>query len=506
MSFFEKIFSPHLPPRHPRRRPAYPGPLTGAALEGLFADCDDLEKRALVLGGGPVTATLYYIDGITAAADISRLVVQPLTDSARLPAPATAKACIARIEAGAVYGCTLRRRDTLDAAAEDLLRGYAVLVFDREELALTFEMKANPQRSVSEPTTEKSVKGAKDAFIENLRMNTALVRRRIASPALKICQTTVGRKSRTAVALVYVDGVADGEFLAELRRRVDAIDVDGLLTTAYLEEYIVDRPRSPFPQLIQTERPDKFALNLLEGRVGLLADGLPLGFLVPATLPELLKVPEDSSRSFLTASLLTCLRFIGLLVTVFLPGFYVAVALYHQEMIPVKLLLSMIDSKQQVPFSTFVEISAMLIAFEFLQEAGLRLPSQIGQTVSILGGLIVGQAAVEAKVVSPITVIVVALAGIAGYTCPNSDLENTARVLRFALVLAAMAGGMFGIMCAAALLVWHLCALESMGVAYLSPLTDGGIAALLRGLARLPLRLTKRRDEALRTPDKRAQK
>jgi hypothetical protein len=480
--------------------------LTGDALEGLFADCDDLEKRSLSLGGGPVTATLYYIDGITAAADISRLVVQPLTDRARLPAPATAKACIARIEAGAVYGCTLRRRDTLDDAAEDLVRGYAALIFDSERLALTFEMKANPQRSVSEPTTEKSVKGAKDAFIENLRMNTALVRRKIFSPALKIRQTTVGRKSRTAVALLYVDGVADPAHYGELQRRIDAIDVDGLLTTAYLEEYIVDRPASPFPQLIQTERPDKFALNLLEGRVGILVDGLPLGFLAPATLPQLIKVPEDSSRSFLTASLLTCLRCAGLIVTVFLPGFYVAVALYHQEMIPVKLLISMIDSKQQVPFSTFVEITAMLIAFEFLQEAGLRLPTQIGQTVSILGGLIVGQAAVEAKVVSPITVIVVALAGIAGYTCPNSDLENTARILRFALVLAAMAGGMFGIMCAVALLAWHLCALESLGVPYLSPLTDGGAVSFLRGLARLPLRLAKGRDAALRTPDKRAQK
>ncbi|MGI6029565.1 MAG: spore germination protein [Candidatus Heteroscillospira sp.] len=507
MSIIKKLFFRNEPPHHPRREPEYPGALTAANLAGVFNNCDDLESRVLTLGGvSSRQATLYYIDGVTSGADISKLVIAPLTDIFRLAAARDIPSCMRLTERGAVVSCTMRRRDSLDDAVSDLTQGYAVLVFDEEKAAISFESKTSSHRAISEPQSEKSVKGAKDSFVELLRINTSLVRRKLFTPALKVCQTTVGRKSHTTVAIVYLDGVADPRCCTELRRRIDAIDIDGFLTTACLEEYIVDHPYSPFPQLVHTERPDKFALNLLEGRVGILVDGIPLGFLAPVSLSQFMKVPEDNSHSYAAASLITCLRYMGLVITILLPAIYVAVALYHQEMIPSKLLISVIDSKQKVPFSTAVEILGMLVAFELLQEAGLRLPDPIGQTVSIIGALIVGQSAVEARVVSPIAVIVVALAGIAGYTCPSSDLGSALRIVRFSLVLAALLGGMFGLMCALALLLWHLAGIESLGLPYLSPLSEGRASALMKALLRPPLRWNKRRDAALHTPDKRSQK
>ena len=215
--------------------------------------------------------------------------------------------------------------------------------------------------------------------------------------------------------------------------RSTAIDIDALLTAGDLEEYIVDSPRSPLPQLLHTERPDTFAMHLLDGRVGVLVDGLPVGFLLPADLAAFMRVPEDSATHFAVASMLTLLRWAALAISLLLPAAFVAISMYHQEMLPVKLLLSMTAAKQYVPFGAAAEVIAMLLAFELLQEAGLRLPDPVGQTASIIGALIVGQSAVEAKVVSPIAVIVVALAGICGYAMPSRDLGAAVRLGRLGL-------------------------------------------------------------------------
>jgi len=336
-------------------------------------------------------------------------------------------------------------------------------------------------------------------------VNTILVRRRLRLTQLKIEQTPVGRKSRTGVALLYVDGVADPALTARLRERIDAIDIDGLISAGYLEQYIADRS-TPFPLLENTERPDKFSAQLLAGRVGVLVDGLPLGFLAPATLSRFMRVPEDAAQHYLISSVLAVLRYAALLISLLLPAFYVAVAMYHQEMIPTKLLMSVIGSKQEVPFSTAAEVMGMLVAFELIQEAGLRLPNAVGQTVSIIGALIVGQSAVEARVISPIAVIVVALAGIAGYTVPNQDLSSAVRLFRFLFVLAAIFLGMFGVMAGIVLLVWYLCSLESFGLAYLSPAADRIPGSRISLPARPPLYRQKLRDRALRTPDRRRQR
>ena len=274
----------------------------------------------------------------------------------------------------------------------------------------------------------------------------------------------------------------------------------------YLEQTIVDAPRSPFPQLLHTERPDTFAAMLLEGRVGLLVDGLPVGFAVPASLSRFMQVTEDSAQHFAVASMLVLLRYTALVTALLLPALYVAIAMYHQEMIPTQMLTSVINAKQQVPFTSAIEVLGMLAAFELLQEAGLRLPNPVGDTVSIIGALIVGQAAVDARVVSPIAVIIVAFSGISSYTMPSRDLASAIRLLRFVNVLAAAVGGIFGVTAVAAMIVWHLCTIESYGISYLHPFVEGGSEGWLKSLLRLPPWKEKFRDRKIAGYDRRKQK
>lgn len=242
--------------------------------------------------------------------------------------------------------------------------------------------------------------------------------------------------------------------------------------------------------MIRTERPDRFCMNLLEGRVGLIVDGLPMGYLAPGTFSQFFKVPDDDARHFLVASFLTVMRYFAFSLALVLPAIYVAIVMYHQEMLPMRLLLSIIDSRKAVPFPSAVEVLMMLIAFELLQEAGLRLPNTIGQTVSIIGALIVGQSAVEARVVSPVVVIVVALSGIAAYCMPDQDMSSAVRLFRFLLVIAAILGGMFGVILGFGGIIYHLCTIESFGVSYMEPFA-GGNGKKLHALTRFPLHKTK---------------
>ncbi len=457
-----------------RRAPRYPILLTQSALEEIFSACADFQKRSLLLGLHPdKRVTVFWFDGLVSSRMLTEDVIRPLTSLTRLPEEAGGRQSLLRILAGAVYNCTVRLLETTDEAVDDLTHGCCVLLFPEAGRAVSFEARSEVQRAVSEPTLEKSIKGAKDAFVETLRVNTALVRRRLCTPRLKLLESSVGRSSVTRVALLFLEGAADPAAVAELSRRLDELDADGLLATGVLEEGLTDAPRSPFPQLLHTERPDRFAQYIMEGRVGLLVDGLPIGLAGPVSLSDFMRSSADSASSWLIATALSGLRWLAFCLSLLLPALYVAIALYHQEMIPTRLLLSVIEAKQRVPFSTALEVIGMLLSFELLQEAGLHLPNPIGDTVSIIGALIVGQSAVEARVVSPIAIIVVAFAGIAGYTLPSQDLGSALRLLRMALVIAAVTAGLFGVGAALCLLLLHLAEMDSLGCNYTAPLSDG---------------------------------
>ena len=484
--FFEKVFSfsSSVPPS---------SPALFAPLRALFADCADFSCQRLATPFGEVM--LCWMEGLASGEQIAELLIRPLRESELLLSASSPAVLLSLASSGALWAVSPQEcRDARELSAA-LNNGRAVLLCG--EWGLSFDVRGQERRSVGEPKLERSVLGARDAFTETYRVNTALLRQRLRSSELKITELTVGRRSATRVGILYIDGIARPDAVDALRARLEALDVDGITALGDLESRLAPRPRGAFPQFLCTERPDRLARFLLQGRVGILCDGLPLALAAPCTLPELLRVAEDRAQHALPASALLLLRYAALLVSLLLPALYAAVAMYHPEMIPIELLQSIIAAKQYVPFSTAAEMLGMLAAFGLLQEAGLRLPEEAGTAVSIIGTLIVGQSAVEAQVVSPIAVIVVALSGIAGYTLPNQQLGAALRLWRFVLVLCAVAMGMFGLMAGGIVLLWRLCAMEFAGVSYLYPLTDGERHPLLRGLLHLPLSRQLYRDAAL---------
>ncbi|MBR5343826.1 MAG: spore germination protein [Oscillospiraceae bacterium] len=443
------------------------------ALEARFARCADFTLRRVDAGLDPAQPVLLcWLDGLVDGRDLAATLLRPLTEFWRLSADAADFR--ARLLGGAVTAWSVTEAAGPDEAADALTHGCCALFPGDAQPALCFELRAGIGRSVSEPTLEKSVKGGRESFVETLRVNTALLRRRLATPELKLLESSLGRRSATKLALLYLEGAADEALVASLAEKLDALELDAVLSTGPLEQALSASKRSPFPQVLHTERPDRMALHLAAGRVGLLADGLPLGLILPATLAEFMTPGGERSRRGPVGGMLSLLRALAFLLALLLPGLYVALAMYHQEMIPTKLLLSMIEAKQKVPFSTALEVLGMLLAFLLLQEAGLRLPGPMGDTVSIIGALIVGQAAVEARLVSPVAIIVVAAAGIAGYALPSQDLTAALRLWSVALLLAGALAGLYGLALGCCLLLWHLAGIESFGRSYLAPLCEDG--------------------------------
>ena len=483
---------------HPLPHLNYPCAVTGHYISSLFSHCGDFEMREIVFGlDGRVLISVCWLDGLVSGSSVSENIIRPLSDALRSCDAGNEESAYNVILGGGVYSHSVKELILSDEVVSALTHGSCVLIFDTLQKALGFEARSDKTRAVSEPTLEKSLKGGKDSFTETLRTNTALVRRRLCTPALKTVESTVGRRSDTKVSVLYLDGVAPVERVEELARRLDGLDIDSLLSLGILEEAICDCPRSPFPQLIHTERPDRFAMYLAEGRMGILVDGIPVGLITPVSFSEFMRVIGDRNTHYIVSAGVTLLRYLAFFIALLLPAFYVAVAMYHQEMIPTRLLYSIIEAKQGVPFSTALEVIGMLTALSFLQEAGLRLPNPIGDTVSIIGALIVGQAAVDASLVSPIAIIVVALSGIACYTLPSQDLAGAVRLCRMLLLLSAVAAGLFGIAAMSCLILLHLCGIDSFDVSYIT---------MRSGIVPKPKLSEKYRPAELKTTDRRRQK
>ena len=475
----------------------YPKEISCANVEKVFADAADLVVRPLSIQG--VTATAYFIDGLTSGSEIAEYVLQPMAQNLSGTAEEQYTGCLD----GTVYSAVAKQVQDMQQLCLLLVNGFCVVVYDTIGKAVAFEAKTGEKRAPAAPEVENTVKGPKDAFTETNRTNTSLIRRHLRSPFLRIYETQVGRRSLTNVSLLWIDGITDPALVQRMKKRLQDIDVDGFLTPAAVEEYVTGSRSTAFPLLQYTQRTDKFSKGLLDGRVGLIVDGLPQGYLAPAELTAFLTSPEDQGVDHISASCVRVLRYGALLISLLLPALYVAMAAFHQEMIPTKLLLSMIESKQQVPFPTVFEVIGILMAFEILQEAGIHLPQSLGQTVSIIGGLVVGTAAVEAKIISPAALIVVSVAGICGYAIPGRELAGAVRVWRFILTLAAAAAGLFGLSVGLIALLLHLAGLSSFGLAYLRPFERGTIRGVL---LRKRLIKEKFRDPALDTEDLRRQK
>ena len=443
-------------------QPVYRGLLTDANIRKIFEGAGDFVARDLQCGAFLLHA--YAIDGLISGGDMADYVLKPI---AELLCGSSMERLYENALNGAVYNAVADAVEDLDAVALKLVNGFCVVLFP-EVGAIAYEVKTPDKRGTSAPQVENTVKGAKDAFVETIRSNTSYIRRHLRSPDLRLRETQVGRRTLTNVSIVWLEGVTNPELVRQMKERIDSIDIDGFLMPSAVEEYITGSRATAFPLLQYTERTDRFCQGILDGRVGLLVDGLPLGYLAPADLMYLMESPEDRGRDYIGASAVRILRYLALMAGFLLPAIYIALATFHQSLIPLPLLKAIIESKQTVPFSTAAEVLGLLVAFELLQESGIHLPQAIGQSVSVIGGIVVGTAAVEAGLVSPVALIMVSIAGVCGFALPNRDLANAVRLWRFLASVFGALAGLYGVAGCGLILLVHLLGLRCLGVPYLS--------------------------------------
>ncbi len=475
----------------------YTGKLTDENITHIFRDAADFNRRELKCGA--LTLYTYAIDGLTASSDISDFVFKPINQQL---AGDSMQALYDKAMDGIIYNSVAAPCPDLDKAASMLVNGFCVVLFPGVG-AIGFEVKTSDKRNANPPEVENTVKGAKDAFVETNRSNTSYIRRHLRSPELRIYETQVGKRSLTNVSVVWLEGITEPAYVHRMKDRLRQIDIDGLLTPASVEEYITGSRATAFPMLQYTERTDRFCQGILDGRVGLFVDGIPVGYLAPTDLMYLMESAEDRGRDYFTASAVRVLRYLALITGLLLPALYIAIASFHQAWLPLPLLRSIIESKARVPFTTTAEVLGLLIAFELLQESGIHLPQAIGQSVSIVGGIVMGTAAVEAGIMSPIALICVSIAGVCGFVLPNRDLAQAVRLWRFVIAVFAALGGIWGVVGGAMVLLTHLLSLKSLGVPYLIPnrgLREGG------GILRPRLKNMRYRNKHLHPEDKRNQK
>ena len=357
-----------------------------------------------------------------------------------------------------------------------LLSGDAILLIDGYSEGLVIGNKHWVERGITEPMSQTVVRGPREGFSENLRVNTALVRRKLKDPNLWMESKVIGTRTKTNVAIMYINGVANDKIVNEVRLRLDRIDIDGILESGNIEGFIEDSTYSPFPTVFNTERPDTVAAALLEGRIAILVDGTPFVLIVPALFVQFFQSPEDYYVHTGIGSLIRALRFLSFVIALLAPAFFIAITTFHQSMLPPALLISLAAQREGVPFPTFIEALIMEITFEILREAGIRMPRSIGSAMSIVGAFVIGTAAVEAGIISAAMVIVVSITAISSFVSPTYNLAISVRILRFGFMALAASFGLYGIAIGLVALILHLCSLRSFGIPYMSPLAPFNVS------------------------------
>ncbi|BCG60169.1 spore germination protein [Paenibacillus sp. URB8-2] len=438
-----------------------------------FGNSPDLIIRNFKLMHSQVRVGTVYIEGITDKAEIEDFVGHAMsfeTSGSGYPSEPDSMEIYNYMKEKALgMGKEKAIRD-MDGLFEALLSGNTVILIDGLNQAIGGAASGGKVRAVSEAATQISIRGSKEAFTESIGTNIAAVRRRIKNPDLWVEALTLGSVTQTEVAIMYIHGIADEKMIQELRSKLNNIHVDSILESGYIEQLIEENKNSPFPTLYNTERPDSVAGNLLEGRIAVFVDGTPFVLIAPTTFFMFFHTVEDYYQRYGVSSLIRMLRLLCLFISLFGPGLFVAALNFHQEMIPTPLLISLASQREGVPFPIFVEALLMEVTFEIIREAGIRMPAPIGQTVSIIGGLVLGEAAVQAGIVSSAMVIIVSLTGISSFATPAYNMALSIRLLRFINMFAAAFMGLYGIAITSLIVTAHLCSLRSLGTPYMSPI------------------------------------
>jgi spore germination protein len=387
----------------------------------------------------------------------------------------------------------------------DIMVGYVGLLVDGIPEGFLLDVAKAKTRNIEEPLSESLVRGPRVGFVENLSDNTALLRHHARTQDLSITRLKVGSRLKKDLAVVYIKDIVNPELLEEVMQRIQKINIDDLPESGYVEQLIEDNQYSPFPQIQNTERPDRVMSALLEGRVGILLDGTPFALIAPVTFNMLMQSPEDYYERWIPGTLIRLLRYLATVIALFGPSLYIAFSSFHQGLIPTKLAISIATSREGVPFPPLIEALIMEVSIEILREAGLRLPKPVGQSLGIVGGLIIGEAAVQAGIVSPIMVIVVAVTAISSFALPQYSFGITIRFLRFVVMLFSAIFGLYGVVLFFLLLCSHLVKLKSFQVPYLSPTVPYQLNDLKDFLIRAPLSMMKRRPNLMHTKDSKRQ-
>lgn len=473
-------------------------------LQNLFQGSADVKFRLVRLGDIGSEAALVYIEGLVDSQRIERTLLWPLLRWAESASADDLRAVhrdAALLGARVLTASEISDVGGLEDAAEALLQGNVVFVFRGEQRGLEISNRGWQSRNVEAPRLQVTIRGPQDGFTENILWNTALLRRRVRDPYLRVELLKVGRRSRTDVAIVHIEGVAPDGLVSEVRRRLDAIDIDGILDAGYIEQLIEDEWWSPFPHHLKTERPDTAAAALLEGRVVVFVDTTPFVLMMPATFDSMFHSPEDNYDRWFPVNLLRWVRILAAVMSVTMPAFYVALVAYHPGVLPTELILHLMASREGVAFPVVVEALLMQFFLELIKEAGFRMPSPIGQTFGIVGGLILGEMGVRAGIVSEAMVIVVAITAVSSFAAVDREVGTVLRLLGLPVMLSAAVLGLYGLVLAMLLVLVHLVILRSYGVPYVVPYPYYRWSDIKDSIIKGPLRSFHRRPSYLHPPD-----
>lgn len=447
-------------------------------VRALSQNSTDLLERQIEVSGVPVA--ILMCEGMVNLQLFTQILVRPLTELSLENADGEA---VARwVSRETVLSGDQKEFFTYDELFSFLMAGFVVLLIDGVDRGIACGMQGYSFRSVSEPSTEMNITGSREGFVEPIRVNQTLIRRRLRSPSLKLEMYPIGEKSRTDICLVYLTDTADPRMVEEVKRRLGKLSSDILLSQGYLRPYLEGQPLSPFSSVGTTERPDTLCAKINEGRIGILVDGTPFALVVPYLFEEHFQSMDDYSYRPYYGSFIRLLKYFAFLLSIFLPGGYVAITSFSPEMLPDSLLFNIAASEQQTPFSMMTEALVIHLIYEIMREAGLRLPRPVGHAVSIIGALVIGDAAVKAGIIGSSMVMVVALTALSSFVVPS--LYEPAAILKFVFILVGGTWGLFGISVGFVLLLTNLCALESLGVPVMAPLSPCAPADLRDGLWR----------------------